>query len=192
MTAPFKQKLSYAVIGLLFILILIVPGYYFINRRLSEPIEIKDVTINTKAAFKLNILKQISKKNGIKKWELEATSATLLKNENKAVLKDVCVTFFTRDNKQICLISKAGLLDTKQHDMVFSQDVVVTYETFVIRTDQLQYKKKEHIIYSQTHVVLEKGGSTIEADAMATDLNRNTTIFEGNVKGKFREDFSIK
>lgn len=192
MTAPLKQKLSYSVIGLLFILILVVPGYYFINKRLSEPIEIKDLTIDTKAAFKLNIFKQLSKKNGIKKWELKAASATLLKNENKAVLKDVAVTFFTKDNKQICLVSKAGLLDTKQHDMVFSQDVVVTYETFVLRTDKLQYKKKEHIIYSQTHVVLEKDGSTIESDTMTTDLNQNTTVFEGNVKGKFRENFNIK
>jgi LPS export ABC transporter protein LptC len=191
MTRSFK-KLTYPLIGLLILIVAIITGFFYFDKFLSQPIEIKDIKIDTKAALKLNILKQISKKNGIKEWELKAASATLLKNEDKAVLIDVSVIFYTKEDKKVHLESKKGVLNTKTHDMTFSDNVIITYENSVLRTDKLHYKKKEHIIYSKTHVMLEKKDSIIEADSMTTSLNDNFTILEGHVKGNFSENFDIK
>jgi LPS export ABC transporter protein LptC len=191
MTKSFK-KLTYPLIGLLVLIVSILTGFFYFDKFFSQPIEIKDIKIDTKAALKLNILKQVSKKNGIKEWELTAASATLLKNENKAVLVDVSVIFYTKEDKKVHLESKKGVLNTKTHDMTFSNNVIITYENSVLRTDKLHYKKKEHIIYSKTHVMLEKKGSIIEADSMTTSLNDNLTTLEGNVKGSFSENFGIK
>ena len=76
--------------------------------------------------------------------------------------------------------------------MIFSENVIVRYETSVLRTDKLHYNKKEHIIYSNTHVKLEKEDSVIEADSMTTRLNDNYTILKGRVKGTFSENFDIQ
>jgi lipopolysaccharide export system protein LptC len=138
------------------------------------------------------VLKQISKKNGITEWELAADSATLLKDEDKAVLIDVSVLFFTRGNKKVFLTAPKGILNTKTHDMVFSDKVTVTYETYVLKTDQLHYGKKDHIIFADTHVRLEKEDSIIEADSMIIRLNENDTILKGHVRGKFSENFDIQ
>lgn len=192
MKKPLKQRLTYPLIGCLIVVVVIIGGYIYLNRLLSEPVKIEDIKIDTNATLKLNVLKQISKKNGIKEWELNAASATLLKDENKAILDQVSVSFFTRENKKIHLKSNKGVLNTKSHDIVFSEDVVVTYETAVLRTDKLQYVKKEHIIRSDTHVALEKENSIVEADSMTTRLNENLTILEGHVKGKFSENFNIR
>jgi LPS export ABC transporter protein LptC len=192
MTKSIKKKITYPLIGLLVLIILIISGFFYVDKFLSQPIEIKNIKIDTNASLKLNILKQISKKNGIKEWELEAASATLLKNENKAVLVDVSVIFYTKEDKKVHLESKKGVMNTKSHDMTFSDNVVVTYENSVLRTDKLHYKKKEHIIYSKTHVMLEKKDSIIEADSMTTSLNDNFTTLEGHVKGRFSENFDIK
>jgi lipopolysaccharide export system protein LptC len=192
MTQTLKPKLTYALIGFLILIIIIISGFFYFDKYLSSPIQINDIKIDTKAALKLNVLKQISKKNGIKEWELKAASATLLKDEDKAVLIDVSIIFFTKNNKKVRLTSKRGTLNTTTHDMVFSDNVIVKYETSVLRTDKLHYNKKDHIIYSDTHVRLEKKDSVIEADSMTTRLNDNMTILKGHVRGNFSENFKIQ
>lgn len=192
MTKPLKKKLTIPLVGLLIIIILIITGFLYFDKLLNSPLQIKDIKIDTKAALKLNVLKQISKKNGIKEWALNAASATLLKNEDKAILIDISIIFYTKDNKEVHLTSKKGTLNTKTHDMVFSDNVVITHETSVMRTDKLHYNKKDHIIHSDTHVKLEKDGSVIDADSMITRLNDNNIILKGHVKGTFSEDFNIQ
>ena len=191
MTKPLRQKLTYPLTGLLIFIILIIAGVFYFDKILSTPVQIKDIKIDSKAALKLNILKQISKKNGIKEWELNAASATVLKDEDKAELIDVSITFFTKDNKKVHLISELGFLNTKTHDMKFSKNVVVRYETSTLETDKLQYNKKKHIIYSNTHVKFTREASVIEADSMITNLNDNQTILKGHVKGIFSDNFNI-
>lgn len=191
MTHSLKQKLTYPLIGLLIAMVILISGFIYFDKLLSKPVQLQNIKIDTKAALKLNVLKQISKKNGIKEWELEAASATLLKDENKAVLIGVSIIFFTKDNKKVCLTSEKGILNTKTHDILFSDTVVVTYETSVLRTDKLHYTKKAHIITSDTHVTLEKQTSVIEADSMIIELNDNYTILKGHVRGKFSENFNI-
>jgi len=192
MTKSLKQKLTLPLIGLLIVIMIIISVFFYFNKFLSKPIQFHDVKIDTNAALKLNVLKQISKKNGIKEWELKASSATLLKDEDKAVLIDVSILFFTKDNKKIHLTSQKGVMNTKTHDMIFSDNVIITYETFVLKTDKLHYNKKEHIISSNTQVRLEKEDSVIEADSMTTRLNENITILKGHVRGKFSENFDIQ
>lgn len=186
------KKLTLPLVGILVLLFAIVTGYMLIDRFMNKPVEIKDIQIDTKAALKLNILKQISKKNGITEWELTADSATLLNNEKKAVLIDVSVIFYTQDKKKVLLTSKEGVLNTKTHDMTFTGNVIVTYEGAVLRTDQLQYNKKEHIIFSNVRVRLDKQDSNIEADSMTSYLNTGTVILKGHVKGQFSENFKIE
>ena len=190
MTKPLKHKLTYPLIGLIILMVIVISGFFYFDRLLNKPVKIKDLKIDTKAALKLNILKQISKKNGIKEWELKAESATLLKNENKAVLIDISVIFYTKEAKKVHLKAKNGFLNTKTHDMIFSDSVVVSYENSTLKTDKLHYNKKKHMIYSNTHVKLTKKGSVIEADSMTTKLNDRYTILKGHVKGMFSEDFN--
>ncbi len=192
MSSSFGKRLTYPLITGLVLIIAAIAGFIYFDRMMSEPIEIKNVNIDTSAALKLDRLNQISKRDGITEWELSAASATLLKDENKAVLNSVSVFFFTEDEKKIHLTSAKGILNTQTHDMIFTDQVVVRYQDSVLKTDKLQYIKKEHIIRSDTRVTLEKGLSVIEADTMTTRLNDNVTILQGDVKGKFSETFDLQ
>ncbi len=192
MTLAFKKKLTLPLIGLLILIIVILIGFFYFDKLLTTPIELKNIKVDTNSVLNLNALKQISTKNGIKEWALEAASAKLMKAEDKALLKDVSITFFTKDNKKVNLTSQEGKLNTKTHDMTFSGDVIVRYETSILRTDKLHYTKKEHIIHTNTHVTLEKADSVIDADSMITRLNENMTILTGHVKGTFSEIFDIQ
>jgi len=191
MNTSSKKKLVYPLTGLLFVIIVGLGIFFYINKLLNTPISIKEIKIDSKAALKLSVLEQISKKNGITEWELKASSATLMKNEDKAVLVDVTVVFYTKEKTKVVLTSQEGILNTSTHDMTFLKNVVVTHETSTLRTDKLHYEKKPHILYSNSAVTLEDKGSVLKADSMKTELNKNRTILEGHVKGKFSENFDI-
>ena len=190
-----KKKLILPLIGLLVCIFIGLGSFFYINKKikvaLNDPITIKDIDIDAAAALKLNLLEQVSKKNGITEWKLKASSATLLKKEDKAILKDVDVIFYTKENDKVHLNAEEGILNTRTHDMTFLKNVVVRHETYTLKTEKLHYGKKAHIIHSDAQVRLEDHGSVITADSMETRLNQNLTILQGHVKGKFSEGFNI-
>ncbi len=184
-------KLKYLMITAVSIMILFIAGIYFFQTWFNLPLEIKNIDIDSTALMKLEQLEQISKKNGITQWALKASSAKLLSDENKALLSDVFVTFYTKDNEIITLSSKNGELDTQTHDMSFHDTVIVRYENAVLETQTLHYHKKEHIIYTQTRIIIHNEDSFVEADAMKTELDTRTIVFEGNINGMFGGKFDI-
>jgi len=162
--------------------------FFFSNKIIDAPHTFTDIHIDAEAALKLNLMKQISKKNGITEWELEAATATLMKEQDQAVLTDVRVVFHTRDGQNVLLTSDKGILDTRSHDMQFLGNVEVRHLTYLLKTDKLHYKKKPHIIYSDERVRLEDTHSVVEADTMEIALNQNTIVLQGHVKGNFSEN----
>ena len=190
-----RKKLIFPLIGLLVCIFIGLGIFSYINvyikSALNNPITIKNIDIDAAAALKMNMMEQVSKKNGITEWKLKAASATLFKKQDKAVLKKVDVIFYTKENKEVHLTSDEGVLNTKTHDMIFSKNVIVRHETYSLKTEKLHYEKKAHIIHSDAQVRLEDQESVITADSMVTHLNQNRTILQGHVKGKFSESFNI-
>ncbi len=185
------QRLKILLLIILAAALLFLSGLYLSRDPGSDGTSMKDVSIDSSADIKLDRMEQVSKKNGITEWSLKASSARVLKEKNQAILEDVNIVFHLKDGSRAHLTSRNGMLNTRTHDMTFSDNVVVTHKDSVLETDKLHYNKKKHILYSNTEVELIKGDSVIVADAMKTDLNENTTTLEGNVRGEISEDINI-
>ncbi|MFN2357110.1 MAG: LPS export ABC transporter periplasmic protein LptC [Desulfotignum sp.] len=186
-----KKKVVFFLVLLLVAMVLGF-GIFFITSRLMDASPtFTDVHIDSEAALTLNLMKQVSKKNGITEWELEAATATLMKKQDQAVLTDVNVVFHTADNGRVFLTSDQGILDTRSHDMSFVGNVVVRHLTYRLKTDKLHYKKKPHIIYSDVPVWLADEVSVIQADTMEITLNKNTVTLQGHVEGRFSEKTAL-
>ncbi len=167
-------------------------GFYLYKGKIPAPdIRVKDVDVDSEAAMKLNLVEQISQKNGITEWELKASSASLLSGEEKAVLENVQVVFYTKTQEKILLSADHGELNTTTHDMQFLYNVVAKHGTYTLKTDKLHYKKKPHIIQSDAPIWLENKDSTVQADAMIMELRTSRITLIGNVKGKFSETFRL-
>lgn len=186
-----KKKLIISLFGLVILIFIGLGIFYYVNRLLTSPLTVDDIQVDSKAMLKLNIIEQISKKNGITEWKLKASSATLMKAENKAILNDVDIQFFTKDNTMVHLTSDQGILQTKTHDLTFLENVIVRYKSSTMRSDKLHYDKKPHMIHTDSRVRIEDGNSVIEADAMVTKLNENQTVLKGNVKGIFSDTIDL-
>jgi len=188
MSSVGKKKLIFPLILVIGIIIAGLGIYYYINHLLTTPIELENIEVDDKAALKLNALEQISKKNGITEWKLKASSATLLKDQNKAVLKDVDIIFYTKQNTQVHLTADDGELNTQTHDMSFSKHVTIQHQRYTLTSETLHYAKKPHIIRSDSRVTVDDGDSVIEADSMEVLLNQDLIILKGHVEGQFSEN----
>jgi len=183
-----KKNLILPLAVLLGLILVGVGAYYYINHLLTTPIKLENIELDDKAALKLNALEQISKKNGITEWKLKASSATLLKDPKKAVLEDVDIIFYTKQNVQVHLTATRGELDTKTHDMILSENVTIRYQQYTLTSETLHYAKKPHIIRSDSRVTFDDVNSMIKADGMEIRLNQDLIILKGHVEGQFSEN----
>ncbi|THB80178.1 MAG: LPS export ABC transporter periplasmic protein LptC [Desulfobacteraceae bacterium] len=176
---------------ILFVLIALCVGLIgatiLVRSWLSQPIEIKEIDIDSTAMLTIVPFNQISKKNGQVEFKLKASSAKLLKDQDLAILSDVDIEYYTRDGDVVRVTSKGGEINTKTLDGSFTENVVIQSGSATLKTKTLHYLKKEHILYTDNHVMVTNQDSFIEADSMTTDLNAGTSVFKGRVKGKFSE-----
>jgi len=187
------KRLNHAKIRLLLILVLIfiivcLFAIYFYEKFSADTLLIKNIKVDSNAALLLSSMHQTATKNGVKEWTIDATSAKLLKNKNKVIMENVSIVFFMKNLKKIYLSSKHGTLDTKTHDMTFTDNVTVRHAGYTLETEILHYDPKRHMIYSTTHVRIKDHDSMIDGDSLKIDLNKNRTILNGNVKGRFSEN----
>lgn len=188
MSGAGKKKLIWPLVLLLGLILAGLGAYYYVNHLLTTPITVENIEVDDKAALKLNVFEQISKKNGITEWKLKASSATLLKDRNQAVLNDVDIVFFTKENTQVHLTADLGELNTQTHDMNFSSHVIVRYQHYTLASETLHYDKKAHIIRSDSRVTVDDEDSVIKADNMQILLNQDLIILKGHVEGQFSEN----
>lgn len=186
-----KKKLILPLIAVLIFIFMGLGIFYFVNHLLTTPITVENIDVDSEAALKLNLLEQVSKKNGITEWKLKASSATLLKAEDKAILEDVNVIFYTQEKTTVHLTADQGILNTKTHDMTFRKNVIVRHQAYVLRSETLHYEKKPHIIHTDSRIRVDDGESVLEADTMVTKLNQNQVILKGHVKGNFSENIDL-
>ncbi len=189
-----KKKAVLVKTLLVVLLLSIIAGLalvYHLKGIRSGSIAVNHIKVDASAELVMNTMKQTSSRNGIKEWELEASSARLLKKNNKAEMENVKVSFFLENNDTVVLTSQKGVLDTDKKDMTFTGHVVVTLNDNILKTDKLHYEKKRHIIYTDSPVTLENNDAVIYGNFLVTDLNDNCTTIKGDVKGFFSERFNF-
>ena len=140
MTGAGKKKFILPLAILLVLMVIGFSGYLYVNRLMEDPPALTDIHIDTRAAMKLNLLEQVFKKNGVTELVLKASTATLLKEEEKALLTDVNVVYFTEDGKEIMLTSDHGVWHTATNNMTVTDNVIIRHETYILRTDKLHYE----------------------------------------------------
>lgn len=164
----------------------------FIGYRLILNKEGKFISsLNTKASISISKVYQTATRDGIKEWSLEAKSAYYIDATKQANLRDVIVTFFLKDEGKVYLTADQGILKTDSNDIEVTGDVVVQNETYRLRTKKLNYEHTKRIIFSKVPVEIVGDSLNLTADSMSFDLNTNSILFEGRIKGRFSETITL-
>ncbi len=159
-------------------------------QRVSTAPELLLSSIKDGANLSLGKIRQTATRDGKKEWSLEAGSAHYIENDKKAVLKNLFITYFLKDNREVYLEAEEGILQTDTNDIEFSGNVVIRNEDYQLRTKRLNYEHERRVIFSNDPVQISGEAVELSAKSIKYDLNLNKIILTGNVEAAISRDFA--
>jgi LPS export ABC transporter protein LptC len=126
---------------------------------------------------------QSSTKDGRTEWNLDAASAQYLLPEKKMLLRDLFVTFFTKEGQKVYLTARHGMVKTDSHDMEAYDDVVVYNDLYHMNAERMTYSQDSRVITCDTPVKITSQAVEIVADSLSMNLNTNRLVMKGHVNG---------
>jgi LPS export ABC transporter protein LptC len=184
------NKLSIILLIVILLAIGTVVTVFIGYRQVSNAPEMLLSSIKDGANLSLGKIRQTATRDGKKEWSLEAASAHYIENEKKAVLKDLFITYFLEDNREVYLNADQGILNTDTNDIEFSGNVMIRNEDYRLKTEQLSYQHKQRFIFTDDPVHISGDGAELTGDSLTYDLTANKIVITGNVAAAISRDFS--
>jgi LPS export ABC transporter protein LptC len=179
----------------LFFIILLVIGIVlavFIGyRTVSNSPEMILKAVQKDADISVQNVSQVSTKNGIKEWRLNAASAKFLEPDKKAVFSGLSVVFYLKNGKTLDLSADTGTLYTVSRDISVEGNVTANDGLVTIQTETLRYTHERNALVADTPVKIVGDTFRLSADSAAVDLNTQITTFRGNVEGIIFENITM-
>lgn len=181
------KKLKLILISVILVAFGIILAVFISHRHFIEKEEDVVSGIRSKTNISIGRAHQTAIKNGIKEWNLDASSVNYMVNKNQAIFQDLSITFYLKDKSQVYLTANKGILNIDSNDMEIFGNVVVKSSTYRLKTENLFYRHNRRIIFSKVPVKVSGGAFDLAADSMSLNLNTNKTIFKGKVEGTLHE-----
>ncbi len=186
-----NKTLTITFLVLILVAIGTVAAVYIGYRQVSTAPEQLLSSIKDGADLSLGKIRQTATRDGKKEWSLEAGSAHYIENDKKAVLKNLFITYFLKDNREVYLQAEEGLLQTDTNDIEFSGNVVIRNDDYQLKTRRMNYEHERRLIFSNDPVHISGEAVNLSARSLTYDLNLNKIIFAGNVEALITEDFAV-
>ena len=168
--------MAVAVIGLA-----VAAGVYYHHRR---PDPLSELVKTPEAAMEGMIIAgihQSATRDGRTEWSLDAATGQYILAENKILLRDLTVTFYTKTGRKVFLTAKRGTVRTDTHDMEAHEDVVARDDLYRLETEKMRYQHESRLIEMDAPVKISGQAGEISGDSLAIDLNTNIMVMQGNV-----------
>jgi LPS export ABC transporter protein LptC len=183
-----RKKITIALIAFSVITTAIIAAIFIKNRYLSQdPVKLI-TTIQQNASLAIGNVHQVSTRDGIKEWILDARAAHVIDESKQLMLEDVAVVYFVKDGKEVRLTASRGRLKTETKDIEVTGQVVLTYSDYTLKTEQMNYDHGRKMLFSSTPVTIIGDAINLKADSMKYDLTANQTWFQRNVEVLLREN----
>jgi LPS export ABC transporter protein LptC len=183
-----RRKVTIALTAFSLITTGIIAGIFIKNRYLSQD-PVKLITsIHQNASLAIGSVHQVSTREGVKEWILDARSAHVVDESKQLMLEDVSVIYFLKNGKEVQLTAKQGTLKTETNDIEVTGQVVLTYSNFKLETEQMNYDHGRRVLFTASPVKIIGETVHLSADSMKYDLTANQTWFQRNVEVLLREN----
>ncbi|MBU4186020.1 MAG: LPS export ABC transporter periplasmic protein LptC [Proteobacteria bacterium] len=185
------RKLKFFLISIIIILLGIIIAVFLLYRSiLDETAEFKSA-IQTAAKMSLGKVHHTATRDGVIEWSLDASSARLLDEKKQLILDDLSVVFYMKDGKEAHLTAAKGFLHTDSNDIEVTGNVVVRSNSYVLKTEKLNYEHNRRILFSNVPVEISSDSEKLTADSIFFNIDTKRTMLEGNVKGAFSENIKL-
>jgi LPS export ABC transporter protein LptC len=184
-----NKKLNFILLAVILVTMGTITAVFIGYRRVSSAPEQLLSSIKEGANLSLGKIRQTATRDGKKEWSLEAGSAQYMENEKKAVLKNLFITYFLKDNREVYLEAEEGILQTDTNDIEFSGNVVIRNDDYQLRTKRLSYEHERRVIFSKDPVQISGKDVELSAKSIEYDLNLDKIILAGDVEAAISRDF---
>ena len=190
-----SKKFFLQIILFSFIIIIIGGTFYYINKETKNNQELSSTKTeknqNKESKNKSSIIKNIkytsadSKGN---KYEIIAKLGEVDFNDQEIInMQNVEAIIALKDSQIIKINSDFAKYNTKNYDTQFSENVLMTYDEHIIRSQNLDLFFEKHIAQAMNNLVYENNTSRLRADKIEIDLiTKNSKIFMYNKKKKIK------
>ncbi|CAB1078348.1 hypothetical protein D1AOALGA4SA_6098 [Olavius algarvensis Delta 1 endosymbiont] len=184
------KKLSIILLIIILMAIGTVITVFIGYRKISNAPEMLLSSIQDGANLSLGKIRQTATRDGKKEWSLEAGSAHYMEDEKKAVLKDLSITYYLENDREVYLNSDQGILNTDTNDIEFSGNVVIRNEDYRLTTEKLSYEHERRFIFTDVPVNISGRDAELSANSATFDMKANKIVLTGNVASVISRNFS--
>ena len=190
-----SKKFFLQIILFSFIILIIGGTFYYVNKETKDNQDLSSTKTeknqNKENKKKSSIIKNIkytsvdSKGN---KYEIIAKLGEVDFNDQEIInMQNVEAIIALKDSQIIKIISDFAKYNTKNYDTQFSENVLMTYDEHIIRSQNLDLFFEKHIAQAMNNLVYENNTSRLRADKIEIDLiTKNSKIFMYNKKKKIK------
>jgi LPS export ABC transporter protein LptC len=187
-----SKKLGAVLLVIIALVVGTIVAVFVGYRRVQNAPEMLLSSIKDGADLSLGKIKQTATRDGRKEWSLEAGSALYMENEKKAVLKDLAVTYYFEDGREVYLDADQGILHTDTNDIEFSGNVVIRNGDYRMATDRLNYEHGPRFIFCNQPVQITGNGAKVTGNSLNFDLNANKVVLSGDVAAALPGHFRLQ
>lgn len=183
------NKLSLILLSVILLAVGTIVVVFVGYRQVSNTPELLLSSIQEGAKLSLGKIRQTATRDGKKEWSLEADSANYMEAENKVQLKNLSVTYFLKDKREVYLEADRGILQTVTNDIEFSGNVVLRSDEYRMNTEHLDYAHEKRFIFCNQSIRIWGEGAELTAESATYDLNSDKVVLKGNVVATISPDF---
>ncbi len=137
-------------------IVLIIVWANLRERKASEAVEKHPVVSTGGADTHLQKIRFVEDKRGEKTWELEAKSVYQYQSQNMVVLKDIKLTFYSKEGRTFFLTGKEGKVYQDSKNMELMGDVELTSsDGYRLKTHSASYRDAEKVVSTSDPVEIE-------------------------------------
>ncbi len=131
------------------------------------------VKVDAAADLKLDRVHYTETREGMKEWEMEATSAVYRKEGDTVMLEKIRATFYGKNQERYHLIGEKGRFNTQTKVIeVYDGVKLESSSGYHMRTQSLTYQADGKELHTPDRVELEGPSIRVEGVGMIVELNR--------------------
>ena len=165
-------------------------------RTMAPSTEKKGPVPDSKADLKLDRVHYTETREGVKEWELEATSAQYFKEESAVLFDKVKATFFAKEGQKYALVGDRGKFNPQTKEIeIFDGTRLESSDGYQMRTRSLKYQSGKRELSTADAVEIDGPQLRVEGIGLIVDLDRQwlqvlrqvtTTLSQAKGKELFR------
>lgn len=165
------------------ILALIFAGIYHFSRKPDHKAAKTQTEVGEKSGLITKIIdvKLFEKTSNGDIWELIAKKVEIRNSDTS--MDDVKMSYSSKDNGDLELTAKKGVMENHSRNVLFSGKVRVRSEKqLTLTTEYLVWRPQERLLTSDGKVLIETGFGFISGEGMVIDLNKKNLAILNSVK----------